>query len=626
MTNSHQSHPAVVVDTNILMDIPAIHRFNWGMQPITVYVLDTVVNELRGLARDRRHGARAASAQRALAMLEPLQRRSPPEGVPLLNNAGRLVFARVPSGIAPPLDPRSVDHQQIALARAKLETPPKCFCAVVTNDQEMADIASSASPAVPVVRPGRRTMADVIRRQLARKLHWWESFHLEEAVADQPHPVKSARPTPGPRPDREARLEQVVRSLYGRLRSTRHRAILSVAPLEARLALTAHLVRILAQRSNRAIFLFVEGQSEAEHWAGELRLRCQLQRDGVLIFDERGIPQIHDTQVVVYRHPQIESRFKQHAARFSRAGRRFTAIADGCDLLDPVWIATLLFGCHQFIGFTRHALTHAQAVGGRMLATFFEQETVAAYTFADAEEDGWLRPFDVLRHPVTFQDDEAQVYEAVNDRFIAAHGKFSRRYPELGEAADFGESLHRILERVADHQVAGLFTLREQREELAQMAGAKRETVVQLLREAGSPARCLVCDFDRVWTAALLKALANRGMTAEVLERSADPAALEGLWRRFEAGKMDCLILQDVPPLSVAGARINRLIVMTPLTPLSTLASVVDWTLSHAISGPAVCVDLLYTSGTPEQEAMMDFADTCFGLRFGRQGISRSWV
>jgi hypothetical protein len=31
-----------------------------------------------------------------------------------------------------------------------------------------------------------------------------------------------------------------------------------------------------------------------------------------------------------------------------------------------------------------------------------------------------------------------------------------------------------------------------------------------------------------------------------------------------------------------------------------------------------VCVGLLYTSGTPEQEAMMDFADTCFGLRFGR--------
>jgi len=618
-TQPHQSHPSVVVDTNILMALPAIHELRWGVkQPITVYVLDAVVGELRGLAHRKQDADKAAVARRALSVLDNLQKRASPEGIPLLNTPGRLVFARAPVDISPPLDSTSVDHQQIALAQAHLKTPPKGFCAIVTNDQEMADIAASALPAVPVIAPGSGTIGKAIRQQLATQMHWWRLFHREEGVAERPRPVKPARPAPRPRPDPQARLTRVVCGLYGQLRSAHHRAILSVAPLEARLALTAHLVRILTQRTNRVIFLFVEGQPEAEYWAGELRQRCKLHRNAVLVFGEHGLPQVRGTRVVAYRYPQIESRFNQHAARFAKAGRRITAIADGCDLLDPVWIAMLLFGCDQFIGFTRHPLGHAQAVGGRMLATFFQQRTVATYTFADAEEDGWLRPFDVLRHPVTFQEDEFQTYREINDQFITVHNKVSRRYPELSEAPDFWETLHRVLERAADHRAASLFTLREQREELAQMARAKCETVVRLLSETGSPARSLACDFERLWTAVLLKTLADRGMTVEVLEHSSDAATSESLWRRFEAGKMDCLILQDVPPARLVSARINRLIVMTPLTPLASLAAIADWVLSHAVSGPAVCVDLLYTSGTPERQAMMDFADTCCGLRFGR--------
>ena len=615
----HQPHPAVVVDTNILMALPAIHKFKWGVeQPITIYILDAVVDELRGLTRDKENTARAEAAQHTLSVLDALQKRAPPDGIPLLNATGRLIFAKVPQDIPPPLDPTSVDHQQIALAQAHLKASPEGFCAIVTNDQEMANIAISASPAVPVIRPGTGAIGKAIRRQLATQIYWWQLFHCEEAAAKQSHPVKPARPVSKTRPDPQARLRRVVCSLYGRVRSSRHRAILSVAPLEARLALTAHVVRTLTRRKSRVIFLFVEGRSEAEYWAGELHRQCRLQSDAVLVFGERGLPRVRGTKVVVYCYSQIESRFNQHAARFAKAGRRITTVVDGCDLLDPVWIAMLLFGCDQFIGFTRHPLGHAQAVGGRMLATFFEQRTVATYTFADAEEDGWLRPFDVLRHPVTFQEDEFQTYREVNDRFITVHNKVSRRYPELNEASDFWESLHRILERAVDHQAASLFTLREQREELAQMARAKCEVVVRLLSEAGSPARCLICDLERLWTAVLRRTLAEQGMTVEVLERSFDADTAESLWRRFERGKVDCLILQDVPPVRFVGARINRLIVMTPLTPLASLAAIVDWVLSHALSGPAVCVDLLYTSGTPEQQAMVDFADTCCGLRFGR--------
>ena len=612
------SHPAVIVDTSILMAIPAIHSFDWGVQPITVYILDTVLDELRGLARDRQDDVKATAARRALAVLDGLQKRAAPEGIPLINNTGHLVFVKPPSDIAPPLDPDSVDHQQIALAQTHLKAFLRGFCAIVTNDQEMADIATSTSPAVPVIAPGSSAMGTAIQRQLTRKLHWWQLSHREGVVAEQPQRVKPARAVPRPSVDRQARLEQVVRSLYGRLRAAHHRAILSVAPLEVRLALTAHIVHSLAQHSNRVVFLFVEDRAAAEYWAGELRRRCQLSPDAVLVFGEQGILRVHGTRVVIYRHPQIESRFGHHAARFAGAGRRITVIVDGCDLLDPVWIATLLFGRDQFVGFTRHPLSHTQAVGGRMLATFFQQQTVATYTFADAEEDRWLRPFDVLRHSIAFQEDELQIYREVNDRFITLRSKASARYPELGEAVDFWEALHRTLERVVDEETASLFPLREQREALAQMARAKGETVVKLLNEVGSPARCLVCDLERLWTPVLLKMLANRGATAEVFERSSDTDAQESLWRRFEAGQVDCLILQDMPPVRLVGARINRLVVMTPLTPLSSLAAVVDWVLSHAVSGPAVYVDLLYTGGTPEEQALMEFADTCCGLHFGR--------
>lgn len=41
-----------------------------------------------------------------------------------------------------------------------------------------------------------------------------------------------------------------------------------------------------------------------------------------------------------------------------------------------------------------------------------------------------------------------------------------------------------------------------------------------------------------------------------------------------------------------------------------------DRSLSHAVGGAVVSVDLLYTRHTPEQQAMADIADGCFELRF----------
>jgi hypothetical protein len=99
-----------------------------------------------------------------------------------------------------------------------------------------------------------------------------------------------------------------------------------------------------------------------------------------------------------------------------------------------------------------------------------------------------------------------------------------------------------------------------------------------------------------------------------VIERFADQEAWETAWRSFEQGKTGCLILQDVPPLGVVGALVNRLIVLTPLVPMTSLAAMTDWTLARATNLSTICIDLLYTAQTPEREAMREFAETCCGL------------
>lgn len=56
MTSANESDQyreyAVVVDTNILMAQPHIEGIDWGVEPITVYLLESVVyDELEGLRR-----------------------------------------------------------------------------------------------------------------------------------------------------------------------------------------------------------------------------------------------------------------------------------------------------------------------------------------------------------------------------------------------------------------------------------------------------------------------------------------------------------------------------------------------------------------------------------------------
>lgn len=603
----------VIVDTNILLELPDLLDLDWGVKPIKVYVLRSVLQELHGLSRGSANWKTRQDAQRAFELLDPLSRRTPEEGFPF--SAGRLYFVDAPTGIAHPLNPQSVDHQQIALAQEILRESPGRFCAIVTRDREMSRVARAAVPSIPVVTPSDGNLTQSIQKQLADEVYWFTEFRKEPVVAGKAKAIKTAGRRRRATPDPQSRINRAAAKLYGRIRGSHHRAILAVAPLEMRLAVTGRVVTSLTRTKNRVVFVFVVDDESARWWAAEIYRRSRPPAGSVLVFGDDPIRQVGQVRVVVYRHDQIVRRLDQHIARFTKAGRKITPVVDGCDTMDPVGIAVLLSDFDQFVGFARLPAAHAQARARRLLDAFFRRQTIADYTFLDAECDGWVPPFEILRHEVTLDQTEAENYATVNDEFLALHGEISLVHPELPEQA-FWQELYHMLDGIVDPVAAQLFMLREQREAIAQSARAKIDTVAQLVTEAGVPARCLVFDYGGVRTGLLVQRLQGDGVTVGVVERFADRDAWEAAWRPFEQGRTHCLIAQDVPPPGVVGALVNRLIVVTPLLPMTALAAMMDWVLAHATNHSTICIDLLYTKGTPEREAMRDFAESWCGLRF----------
>jgi hypothetical protein len=610
-----QESTIVIIDTNILLGIEAeFGDINQGMASGTIYILDSVLDELAILARsDDQRLARLAEATRDKLMV--FSSRAMNGGYPL-NEGVSLKFGRVPQNIPSPLDSTNVDHQQIIFAVEKLYENPDCLCIIVTRDQEMGIIADAVHPNLKVISPSEYDVAMSTRKQLENMI-WWNSVIKKNGAGKKAgKSVKPERTVQHPPADPQTIIDGVVRSLYARIRSERHRAILAIAPLEIRIALSAHLIPILTRNKSRVVFLFVPDKESAVWWAGELNRRCALPNGSIVIFGPDSITRTGPVRVVIYHHDQLERRLASHVARFKHAGKNITALVDGCDLLDPVDIAMLLFECDQFIGFSRLPSGHASAVGSRMLDVFFEQQTVASYSFADAEQDNWMFPFDVLRQEVELNEDEQELYDRYNKKFLTLHSEVRNKYPELQNSNDFWFSLLQVLARYVDHKAAELFALREQREAVAQMAQAKLEMVTRLVSKAGEGARCIIFDYESMWTKLLVNHLEDQGRCVEVIDRYAGLDEWQDQWRKFEANKVDCLIIQDVPPAGLNKALIKRLILLTPLTPLLQLAAMTDWVLSHANKGSGVIVDLLYTRDSPEQEAMMAFADTFCDLRF----------
>lgn len=597
---------AVVLDANILLAHSQIEEIDWGINPVIVFILESVLHdELEGLRRHTNTSV-AQRAKEAFDHLCALEQRMNEDGYKVPGGWLRIVPA--PRQMPAPLKHDDVDQQQIGFAYNWIQEKHNRFCAIVTRDRAMHDIAISARPPVPVVTPGSGNLQWEIQEQLQRLIKWTGVW---------PKPVAAERQqVEPPEPASPDRFEESARRLYQRIQSAGFRAILAIPPRKMRMAVGAHLVQNLAADKTSVVFLYASDAQSVEQWRVELHRRCKLPSGSICAFGgEEGVA-VGRTRVLIFRHEQIERRLNQYVARFSKQGRQIVALVDSCELVNAVGISMLLFECSRFVGFTQHPFDHAQATGGRMLGAFFHQQTLATYSFADAEVDGWLHPYDFIRRPVVLADDQEEQYDRINQKFVAIRNLIREQYPQLVDAQDFWQALHDLLDRAVDHQAGSLFELREMREEVAQIARGKLEVVDRLVNHSGKSARCLIFDREQLWTSVLKNHFGSQNKKVAVVEKGADETIWSSVWREFEQARVDCLILHDVPPPELAPAVIQRLILLTPLTPLTLLSAMTDWTLSHASGGPPVSIDLLYAADTPEQRAMVDFANACFDLRF----------
>jgi hypothetical protein len=126
--------------------------------------------------------------------------------------------------------------------------------------------------------------------------------------------------------------------------------------LKARNALTLEVINRLRSPDRQVVIIVVENRAIAQYWAGELRQMGKFSSSEVQIFGVDRVERLDQAIVVIYRHDQIARRLPQHVSRLEQAEKRITAVVDGCDLLDPVELAILLYECDQFIGLNHQTL------------------------------------------------------------------------------------------------------------------------------------------------------------------------------------------------------------------------------------------------------------------------------
>ena len=129
------------------------------------------------------------------------------------------------------------------------------------------------------------------------------------------------------------------------------------------------------------MILVVESKQSAQCWAGEIRKNGGLSETEVQVFGYDMAERLDKCSVVIYHHRQIARRLPQHTARLSRAQKRLISIVDGCDLLDPVELAILLYECDQFIGLNHFPIGYQHARGSRMLYVVLHNQSLIDYWF-----------------------------------------------------------------------------------------------------------------------------------------------------------------------------------------------------------------------------------------------------
>mgnify|MGYP001028566870 FL=1 len=598
--------PSVLPDTNFLLDHPAVHEENWLLPSLEILITETVISELRGLAKSVDPNL-ARKAQIALQEIEKYQ------GVPSdpTENQTDVVVKIVEryTNLVAPLDPQIPDHQLIAYAHKQLHSNPPRFCAILSNDKILREIAE-----VLAVYTVSRQNDNRFHQELLRKYEWWIKVNDAKRLNKTPVKkalIKSVRRKPA---TKQIRLSRMIKKLYRRIESVGCRTTVFLAPLQARLTLALEIVNRQRNPDRHVVIVVVRNKEMAQFWAGELRQMGKFTTTQVEIFGTDPAERLDQARIVIYRHDQVSRRLPQHVSRLAQAEKKITAVVDGCDLLDPVELALLLYECDQFIGLNHLPIGCRHTPGHRMLNAALHNHSLIDYSFADAERDGWGHPCDLYLNEIQFSLEELQAYDQINTNYVQQRQRAIQKYPELSDTESFWDQLDRLLERAAKPELVDMIKYREQLEEMAQICRGKLEKVNMLLAlVTKQPYRRLIFDFTRQWTPVLLNHLNKLAGFAAELPHGEEQRKV---WDQFAGNRINTLVLSDVPAIDLPGANFHQLIILTPLRPMAEILDMIDWALSHTQTNDALRLDLLYVSGTPEEIAMIELAEASFNLRY----------
>ena len=598
--------PAVLPDTNFLLDYPAVHWENWLIPSLEILISETVISELRGLTNSNDPN-RARKAKVALQETNNFQ--GPFAGLTESRFGVGIKVVERCTDMVTPLDPHKPDHQLIAYARKQLQSSPARFCAILSNDKELCDIAEALT-----VYTVSRQNEQRFHQELHRKYEWWEKAKAAESPERAPIKLAKKLPARKSQPSKQLQLTRSVKKFYRRIDAVGCRTTIYLAPVKARLALTLEVINRLRNPDRQVVLVVVENKAMAQYWAGELRQMGKFTSSEVEIFGTDPGERLDQAKAVIYRHDQIARRLPQHVSRLEQAEKRITAIVDGCDLLDPVELAILLYECEQFIGLNHLPLGYRRTRGHRMLNVALHNRSLIDYSFADAERDGWGHTCDLYLNEIQFTDDERQMWNEINTDYLRRRDRATQEFPELSDTENFWDELDRLLERGARPELVDMIKQREQLEQMAQISKNKLEQVKQLIHFVPKqPYRRLIFDYTHQWTPVLLNQLGQAGIKIAELPIG---ESQRKVWDQFAGNRLDTLLLSDIPAIDLPGSNFHQLIILTPLRPMDEILSMIDWVLSHTQTNDALRLDLLYVDDTPEEIAMIELAEASFGLRY----------
>ena len=243
------------------------------------------------------------------------------------------------------------------------------------------------------------------------------------------------------------------------------------------------------------------------------------------------------SEVQICCYSQIEEKFPLLVTRLRHSKIRLLTIVDGCDRMDPVLLAGILHNCGTFFGINHFPIGYRQAPANRLLNLTLHNNLIMNYTFADAERDGWGHACNLILHKISFTAEEQGYWDELNNNFTKRQQIALKNHPELGSADNFWDALTHLLSRTVDPEDVDLIKIREQREQMAQLAQNKAEGAFKLINLLDiKPYRRLILDFERQWTPILTKHFEKTDIRLAELTGKEDQRIK---WDRFAGNGLD---------------------------------------------------------------------------------------